>query len=143
MAEAVKAELSRHRPPPAAGGTEQPGGAEFSTAQAEQSGGTGSEQPGGAEAAQPSWAGSVRVGVICYTETVERVFGSGLEQNKELLVIAVESAFEYARELYRAFERFDAAGCGVIVAEWPEAAGIGRALRDRLWRASGGTPESS
>jgi L-threonylcarbamoyladenylate synthase len=45
----------------------------------------------------------------------------------------------YARELYRAFRQLDAAGVTVIVAEMPEPSGIGRAVRDRLHRAGGGS----
>lgn len=44
---------------------------------------------------------------------------------------------DYARRLYRAFYGFDAAGCTTVVAELPAPRGIGRALRDRLRRASG------
>jgi L-threonylcarbamoyladenylate synthase len=45
----------------------------------------------------------------------------------------------YARELYRAFRQLDAAGVTAIVAEMPQPSGIGRAVRDRLYRAGGGS----
>lgn len=54
-----------------------------------------------------------------------------------LEVVRVASLEEYARELYRCFRRFDASGCSIIVAELPEPAGIGSAIRDRLLRAAG------
>ncbi len=42
----------------------------------------------------------------------------------------------YARGLFSALRTLEASGARIIVAEWPEEAGIGRALRDRLYRAS-------
>ena len=44
----------------------------------------------------------------------------------------------YARDLYRWFTELDAAGAGCIVAVLPADHGIGRAVRDRLQRASTG-----
>ncbi len=44
----------------------------------------------------------------------------------------------YARDLYRWFTELDAAGVRCIVAVMPADRGIGRAVRDRLERASGG-----
>ncbi len=43
---------------------------------------------------------------------------------------------EYARELYRAFRQADDAGCRIIYTELPQDTGLGRALRDRIVRAS-------
>jgi L-threonylcarbamoyladenylate synthase len=54
----------------------------------------------------------------------------------------IERAFysfeEYARELYRTFAEFDRLGADVIIAEAVEETGLGRALADRLRKASGG-----
>lgn len=45
----------------------------------------------------------------------------------------------YARCLFSVFREMEKAGAKVIVADWPEEAGMGLALRDRLRRASGGS----
>ena len=42
----------------------------------------------------------------------------------------------YARGLFSALRTLEASGARLIAAEWPEEKGIGRALRDRLYRAS-------
>lgn len=47
------------------------------------------------------------------------------------------SVEEYARSLYRVFREADEEGCTRIYAELPPPRGIGRALRDRIFRASG------
>lgn len=52
------------------------------------------------------------------------------------VVVQVSDLGDYGRRLYGSFHRFDRAGCEVIVAELPPAAGLGRAIRDRLMRAS-------
>lgn len=54
-----------------------------------------------------------------------------------VLVYRFDSLEEYARSLYRAFREADEKGCARIYAELPPARGIGRALRDRIFRASG------
>ena len=43
----------------------------------------------------------------------------------------------YARGLFSAMRELERCGAAVIVAEWPEEEGLGRAIRDRLKRASG------
>ncbi|OHD57454.1 MAG: threonylcarbamoyl-AMP synthase [Spirochaetes bacterium GWF1_51_8] len=54
----------------------------------------------------------------------------------------IERAFysfeEYARELYRSFAELDGMGADRIVAEAVETNGLGRAIMDRLGKASGG-----
>ncbi len=45
---------------------------------------------------------------------------------------------EYGRFLYRSFAWFDSVGCDAIIAELPEAHGVGIAVRDRLIRAADG-----
>lgn len=45
----------------------------------------------------------------------------------------------YARCLFSVFREMEKAGAKVIVADWPEEAQVGLALRDRLRRASGGS----
>lgn len=46
----------------------------------------------------------------------------------------------YARGLFAALREMEKSGAQVIIADWPEAARVGLALRDRLKRASGGHP---
>lgn len=50
--------------------------------------------------------------------------------------IRFSSPENYARGLFSALRTLEASGARVIAAEWPEEQGIGRALRDRLYRAS-------
>lgn len=50
--------------------------------------------------------------------------------------IRFSSPENYARGLFSALRTLEASGARIIVAEWPEEKGIGRALRDRLYRAS-------
>lgn len=75
----------------------------------------------------------LKVGVIALAKTLE-----GLPERENLVLVPVVDLVEYGRELYRTLQRFDEAGCELIVAEWPPSDGFGRALRDRLWRATGG-----
>ena len=44
---------------------------------------------------------------------------------------------EYAKELFRALRTIEKSGAEIIIAQIPEETGIGRALKDRLARASG------
>jgi hypothetical protein len=44
---------------------------------------------------------------------------------------------EYARRLYAEFFMFDSLGCELILAEYPPENGIGRAVANRLLKASG------
>lgn len=53
------------------------------------------------------------------------------------VIVQLSDLGDYGRRLYGSFYRFDLAGCEVIVAELPPAEGLGRAIRDRLMRASG------
>ncbi|TVQ39626.1 MAG: threonylcarbamoyl-AMP synthase [Spirochaetaceae bacterium] len=53
------------------------------------------------------------------------------------LLFGFDSLDHYARELYRCLRACDQGGCETIIAELPPAAGMGRALRDRLLRAAG------
>lgn len=48
-----------------------------------------------------------------------------------------DSPEEYARQLYESLRELEACEADIIVAELPESAGIGAALRNRLERASG------
>jgi L-threonylcarbamoyladenylate synthase len=61
----------------------------------------------------------------------------GPDANGDFL-LRVASRTEYARLLYRAFYGFDARGVAVIVAQTVEESGIGRALMNRLRKASAG-----
>lgn len=54
-----------------------------------------------------------------------------------VLVYRFDSLEEYAKSLYRVFREADERGCDRIYAELPAPRGIGRALRDRILRASG------
>jgi L-threonylcarbamoyladenylate synthase len=54
------------------------------------------------------------------------------------LVHSVDSEEEYARTLFQQLITFEEAGCELIVCELPPEKGLGRAVRDRLLRASGG-----
>ena len=49
-----------------------------------------------------------------------------------------KSLEDYARGLYAEFFMFDKLGCERILAQLPEARGLGHALRNRLMKASGG-----
>lgn len=52
--------------------------------------------------------------------------------------IYFEDPENYARGLFSAMRELERSGADVIVAEWPEVEGVGRAIQDRLRRASGG-----
>ena len=71
-----------------------------------------------------------RAGVICLARTQIHSLP------KSIVACSVATVIEYARELYRFFHTCEAAGCAVIVAEMPPAAGLGRTVRDRLLRAA-------
>ena len=51
--------------------------------------------------------------------------------------VLFSSQDEYARELFRVLRLAENSGAELIVAETPNERGIGRALMDRLVRASG------
>lgn len=52
--------------------------------------------------------------------------------------IYFEDPENYARGLFSAMRELERSGAEVIIAEWPEVEGVGRAIQDRLRRASGG-----
>jgi L-threonylcarbamoyladenylate synthase len=56
----------------------------------------------------------------------------------DCLVREMASVEEYARRLYAEFFVFDSLGCELIFAEYPPDEGIGRAISNRLLKASGG-----
>ena len=78
------------------------------------------------------------VAVVGLRETVREAIARLERRGGPLLVREAADAGEYARNLYRWFTEADAAGAVAIVAILPPEQGIGRALRDRLERASGG-----
>lgn len=51
--------------------------------------------------------------------------------------VLFDSPEHYARGLFSGLRHLERSGVSVIVADWPEAGGIGLALRDRLARAAG------
>lgn len=55
-----------------------------------------------------------------------------------VLVREMASVEEYARRLYAEFFAFDSLGCARVFAEWPPERGLGRAVANRLLKASGG-----
>jgi L-threonylcarbamoyladenylate synthase len=55
-----------------------------------------------------------------------------------VLVREMKSVEEYARRLYAEFFVFDSLGCERILAEYPPEEGLGRAVANRLLKASGG-----
>lgn len=87
--------------------------------------------------ARESYRGK-RLGFIALDRSVSGAPSiQGPDGNGEFL-LTVGSRTEYARLLYRAFHRFDALGVQVIVAQSVEESGIGRALMNRLRKASAG-----
>ncbi|GAB1427163.1 hypothetical protein MASR2M17_05890 [Aminivibrio sp.] len=64
----------------------------------------------------------------------ETYFGPGIVPGE--YAIRFSSPENYARGLFSALRTLEASGARIIAAEWPEEHGIGRALRDRLYRAS-------
>jgi L-threonylcarbamoyladenylate synthase len=67
-------------------------------------------------------------------------FPEGIPGDVEIapeLRLIFSSLENYARGLFHALRTFEDAGAEFIVAQWPSSsAGLGRALRDRLARAS-------
>jgi L-threonylcarbamoyladenylate synthase len=63
--------------------------------------------------------------------------GEKTETAADILVREIADAAEYARRLYAEFFMFDALGCELILAEYPPENGIGRAVANRLLKASG------
>lgn len=64
--------------------------------------------------------------------------GRNVRAEGRLLTVTVRDVRQYARDLYRLLVWFDAQGVDSIAAELPPATGTGRAVRDRLLKASGG-----
>jgi L-threonylcarbamoyladenylate synthase len=60
------------------------------------------------------------------------------EKHHHLIPRPMKSPEEYARRLYAEFFVLDRLGCDLILAEYPGPEGIGKAIRDRLMKASGG-----
>jgi L-threonylcarbamoyladenylate synthase len=77
------------------------------------------------------WSGE-KVGVIC-----SPAIAAGIDPGSAI-VRSYRDDREYAQKLYAWFHEFDDVPVTVIAAEYPEAGGIGDALRDRLDRSSGG-----
>ncbi|MCX7788947.1 MAG: L-threonylcarbamoyladenylate synthase [Spirochaetes bacterium] len=65
-------------------------------------------------------------------ETLDRIVSIGIE------MVIFENENEYARELFYQFHKADQEGISTILAYYPPPMGIGRALRNRLIKASGG-----
>jgi L-threonylcarbamoyladenylate synthase len=72
----------------------------------------------------------LRVGLIAPAGTVSR------HPDHVVVLAAPEDDAEYARLLYAALRRADDSGLDAVVAVLPRDAGVGRAVRDRLRRAS-------
>lgn len=53
--------------------------------------------------------------------------------------ILFENYENYARGLFAGLRRLEGEGVESIVVQWPEEAGLGLAIRDRIWRAAQGT----
>ncbi len=85
----------------------------------------------GGPAVDPGIPASEPVALLCFGETPD------LPVATTVIVYRFDSLEEYAKSLYRAFREADEKGCARIYAELPPARGIGRALRDRILRASG------
>ena len=85
----------------------------------------------GSEAPTEPITGTGPVALLCFGETPD------LPNVEPVLLYRFDSLEEYAKILYRAFREADEKGCDRIYAELPPARGIGRALRDRILRASG------
>ncbi len=72
----------------------------------------------------------MRIGIIMIED--------GEKEIEDLEVISFRDAAEYAKGLYKSFEELDGKGCDIIVAQAVEPEGIGRAVMNRLEKASGG-----
>jgi hypothetical protein len=78
--------------------------------------------------------------VIGLRDDVQRFVSlSGVRGSAGIAERQAADTADYARNLYRWFAELDELGIRLIVAVLPAADGIGRELRDRLDRASGGT----
>lgn len=63
--------------------------------------------------------------------------GTSEPQHSPFLKIIFGNTEEYAKELFRALRVIETSGAEIIIAQTPNETGIGRALKDRLIRASG------
>lgn len=63
--------------------------------------------------------------------------GTSEPEHSPFLKIIFRNTEEYAKELFRALRLIEKSGAEIIIAQIPKETGIGRALKDRLIRASG------
>ena len=63
--------------------------------------------------------------------------GTSEPEHSPYIKIIFSDTEEYAKELFRALRTIEKSGAEIIIAQIPEETGIGRALKDRLARASG------
>lgn len=63
--------------------------------------------------------------------------GTSEPEHLPYIKIIFSDTEEYAKELFRALRMIEKSGAEIIVAQIPDESGIGRALKDRLIRASG------
>jgi len=63
--------------------------------------------------------------------------GTSEPEHSPYIKIIFNDVEEYAKELFRALRTIEKSGAEIIIAQIPEETGIGRALKDRLARASG------
>ncbi len=63
--------------------------------------------------------------------------GTSEPSSSPFIKIIFKDTEEYARELFRVLRLIEKSGAEIIIAQMPDETGIGRALKDRLVRASG------
>ena len=63
--------------------------------------------------------------------------GTSEPEHSPAVKIIFRDTEEYAKELFRALRMIEKCGAEIIIAQIPDESGIGRALKDRLIRASG------
>ncbi len=63
--------------------------------------------------------------------------GTSEPEHSPAVKIIFRDTEEYAKELFRALRMIEKSGAEIIIAQTPDESGIGRALKDRLMRASG------
>jgi L-threonylcarbamoyladenylate synthase len=63
--------------------------------------------------------------------------GTSEPEHSPAVKIIFRDTEEYAKELFRALRTIEKSGAEIIIAQIPDESGIGRALKDRLIRASG------
>jgi L-threonylcarbamoyladenylate synthase len=97
-------------------------------------------EQGAAEAALKELSGK-RVGVLVYLTRSLSVYGEGQGEVRgaggEVIIIQMPRSLKaYARRLFAALRELDEQGVDVIVVEKLQERGLGRAIMDRLRRAS-------